>query len=289
MNRVYGRSLRPVIFAFSLIGAIWSLTWTITSFNALQVDDNGAYPKLAPLAIVQGVMYSVALAIEILGIYGAATQRVRVVRLYAFLAAIAGLLVVGVGLMRSITHFTYKNDLIGQCTTLAQSGEVDNAFGIWATNPPTMDEFDAQNYCTDEWNHDSWNEIIATIFEIILALLFTSVAFGYYRQVIDPSSPANAFRAPSNQVRMDIFPSNYNPPYGPGYQPAYAPPYAPPPGSPPSDNKPPEYSYAGGDYKGYQIDKDDKKEDDPFGDYEGPSIPRPLHFAEERDVTTSRY
>lgn len=35
-------------------------------------------------------------------------QRARVVRLYAFLAAIAGLLVVGVGLMRAITHFTYK-------------------------------------------------------------------------------------------------------------------------------------------------------------------------------------
>jgi hypothetical protein len=123
----------------------------------------------------------------------------------------------------------------------------------------------------------------------VLALLFTSVAFGYYRQVIDPSSPANALRAPSNQVRMDIFPSNYNPPYDPGYQPAYAPAYAPPAGSPPSDSKPPEYSYAGGDYLGHGIDKDDKKENDPFADYEGPSIPRPPHFAEERDVTSSRY
>lgn len=35
-------------------------------------------------------------------------QRARVVRLYAFLTAIAGLLVVGVALMRTITHFTYK-------------------------------------------------------------------------------------------------------------------------------------------------------------------------------------
>lgn len=123
----------------------------------------------------------------------------------------------------------------------------------------------------------------------VLALMFTSVAFGYYRQLIDPSSPANAFRAPSNQVRMDIFPSSYNPPYDPGYQPSYAPAYAPPAGSPPSDSKPPEYSYAGGDYLGHGIDKHDKKENDPFADYEGPSIPRPTHFAEERDVTLSRY
>jgi hypothetical protein len=33
----------------------------------------GAYPQLAPLAIVQGVLYSVALAIELFGIYSAAT------------------------------------------------------------------------------------------------------------------------------------------------------------------------------------------------------------------------
>jgi hypothetical protein len=70
-------------------------------------------------------MYSVALAIELFGIYGVASvsrsimtlslaltatlqQRARVVRQYAFLSAIAGLLVVGVGLMRASTHFAYK-------------------------------------------------------------------------------------------------------------------------------------------------------------------------------------
>ncbi|OAX37905.1 hypothetical protein K503DRAFT_742079 [Rhizopogon vinicolor AM-OR11-026] len=282
VNRVYGRSFRPVIFAFSMIGALWSLIWTITSFKELKVDDNGAYPKLAPLAIVQGVLYSIALAIEVFGIYSAASQRARVIRLYAFLCAIAGLLIVAVGFMRSITHFTYKTELISECTTLAQNGQVDTAFGVWATNPQPMNETNALSYCNDEWNRDSWSEIIATIFEIVLALLFTSVAFAYYRQIIDPSSPANALRAPSNQVRMDMFPPNYNPPYDPGYQPSYAPPTGPPP----TDSKPPEYSYAGGDYLGREFDKDDKKEDDPFSDYEGPSIPRPLHFAEERDVTS---
>lgn len=85
----------------------------------------GAYPRLAPLAIVQGTLYSVALAIELFGIFSASSvsrfcndlspgltttlqQRARVVRLYAFLSAIAGLFVVSVGLMRIITHFTYK-------------------------------------------------------------------------------------------------------------------------------------------------------------------------------------
>lgn len=112
----------------------------------------------------------------------------------------------------------------------------------------------------------------------VLCLLFTSAAFAYYRQVIDPMSPANAMRAPSNQARMDLFPPHYNRPYDPEYQPTYAPPL----GAPPSDAKPPDYSYAGGEYLGHGFEKDDKKEDDPFSEYEGPSVPRPLHFAEDR-------
>jgi len=278
VNRIYGRSLRPVVLAFAVMGAIWALAWTIASFKELQVDQGGAYPKLAPLAIVQGVIYSVALAIEIFGIYSLLTQRAWMIRMYAFSSAIAGLLVVGVGFMRCVTHFTYKGELLDECISVSMSGEVDTAFGIWGSNPNPMDQASATSYCNDEWNHDSWTEILATIFEIILCLLFTSAAFGYYRQVVDPTSPANALRAPSNQARMDLFPPHYNRPYDPEYQPAYAPPLGPPP----SDAKPPDYSYAGGEYLGHAYEKDDKKDDDPFSDYEGPSVPRPLHFAEDR-------
>lgn len=252
------------------------------SFKELTVDEStGAYHKLAPLAIVQGVMYSVALGIELFGIYSVLTQRAWMVRMYAFLAGIAGLLVVGVGFMRCITHFTYKSDLINECINVSVNGYVDTAFGIWGTNPAPMTQEAATSYCNDEWNHDSWNEIVATIFEIIASLLFTSAAFAFYRQVVDPLSPANALRAPSNQARLDLFPTHYSPPYDPGYAPAYAPPTGPPP----SEGKPPGYSYAGGEYLGHGMEKDDKKEDDPFADYEGPSVPRPLHFAEDRDAT----
>lgn len=277
VNRIYGRSLRPIVLAFAVMGAIWSLAWVVASFRELQVTENGTYSKLAPLAIVQGVLYSVGLAIEMFGIYSSLTQRAWMVRMYAFLSGIAGLLVVGVGLMRCITHFTYKGELIGECIAISQNGEVDTAFGIWASNPGQMDLNDATSYCNDEWSHDSWSEIAAIIFEIIVCLLFTSAAFAYYRQVVDPMSPANALRAPSNQARMDLFPPHYNRPYDPEYQPAYAPPLGPPP----SDAKPPDYTYAGGEY-GHGFEKDDKKEADPFSDYEGPSVPRPLHFAEDR-------
>ncbi|KAG1778854.1 hypothetical protein EV702DRAFT_141408 [Suillus placidus] len=43
VNRVYGRSLRPVVLAFAVMGAIWALAWTVGNrFSPLD-----PYPKLA--------------------------------------------------------------------------------------------------------------------------------------------------------------------------------------------------------------------------------------------------
>lgn len=124
------------------------------------------------------------------------------------------------------------------------------------------------------------------------------MAFAYYRQLLDPTSPANAHRAPSSQVRMDNYPQHYNPPYnasvpnlGYGYNAPYAggpytgQPYAPPRGPPPAhddsfippyDNKPP--GYTGGDENGGYGNNDSK---DPFADFDGPAKP-----GNERDVTS---
>jgi hypothetical protein len=48
----------------------------------------------------------------VLALIPTSQQRAWMVRMYAFLSGIAGLLVVGVGLMRCITHFTYKVRLL---------------------------------------------------------------------------------------------------------------------------------------------------------------------------------
>ena len=115
--------------------------------------------------------------------------------------------------------------------------------------------------------------------------------------MLDPSSPANAARAPSYQVRMDGYPpAHYNPPYNASVPNlAYnagtytGQPYAPPPGpppprddafAPPYEGKPPGYG-AGegrsleGDLKARSLEKDD-----PFADFDGPSA------GDERDVTS---
>lgn len=127
-----------------------------------------------------------------------------------------------------------------------------------------------------------------------MSLLFASITFSYYRQMLDPSSVVNSSRA-----RGGAQPQHYNPPYAAGpYSFAYggggagapygagagAGGYAPPPGPPPAQSqafvpqydaaKLPEYEQGGylghgaGDAKG---DDDLKGGVDPFSDFDARS------------------
>lgn len=80
-------------------------------------------------------------------------------------------------------------------------------------------------------------------------MFFSSCAFGYLRQMLDPSSVTNATRAPSYGARNGDYPSHYNPAYnagGYGQQPApaysysndaFVPPYEAKPGYAPPEGK----------------------------------------------------
>jgi hypothetical protein len=171
--------------------------------------------------------------------------------------------------------------------------------------------------CSGAWSHDSFNEIISLIIVIgkslrerkidlhltiwratVLGALFSVLSFSFYRQVLDPTSPANSMRAPSNQVRMGAYPSRYNMPEDAptlGYD--YPSKYAPPPGVPPARDEGFVPPYEGdrlpgygagvglaGDAKKGGYDTDGK--DDPFSDFDGPS--RRAVTDDERDVTSGR-
>jgi len=183
--------------------------------------------------------------------------------------------------MRVVTHFLYKSEWITECTTVVQNGSSDWIFGIWDLDPTSnSDQAQPSQYCSRQWSHDSWVEIIAVILEILLGFLFTSLAFAYYRQALDPTSPVNSSRLPSDQTRQDAYPTHYNPPYDGT---AYMPVYLPPPGPPPADGKPPEYKR--GSYISSGEDKD-AKERDPFSDFDGPSVPMPTHWVEDREAAS---
>ncbi|TFK32413.1 hypothetical protein BDQ12DRAFT_692547 [Crucibulum laeve] len=296
VTRMYRRNLRPVVLMFAFLGGLWTLFSGIGFFRSAGVDKLNNAPHLSTFSIVLGALYMGVTAIEAFGLFAAATQKVPFIRIYAFLTALATLIVIVAGLMRTVIHFTLKNEILGACTNI-NDGSTIVYYGFWGpVFRDTLDREDAADWCKRSYDHDSWAEILAFLITSVLAAFFTAVAFSYYRQALDPTSVANASRAPANQARMNAYPSHYNPPYpgpnsGYGYNVPYSgqpyagqPQFAPPPGPPPGNNdrfvppydangKPPGYE---GDGKAGYGGQDDK--DDPFADHQG--------MSGERDVTS---
>jgi len=299
VTRVYRSSLRPVVLFTTFFSGLWTLFSAIGFFRSISVDNDNNVHKLATFATVLGIMYITVFAIELFGFFSAAMQRLPLIRIYALLSVLATAVFIASEVTSVVVHFILKSDILNECTSLATGSTVFvYPFGFFGPEySDNLTQAQAQNWCQSVYNNQSWSGIISMLITSLLALLFLAVTFAYYRQVLDPTSPANATRAPSNQVRTGgAFPSHYNPAYnapnlGYEYNTAYGGPvYAPPPGAPPAqrdapfappydnDSKPP--GYVGGDGKaGYSSDG---KETDPFSDFDGPS----RASEEEHDVTS---
>jgi len=274
VSRVYRRSLRPVILGTTFVAALWALVWAVASFRDITVDKQHA-TKLAVFDIVLGALYMATFAIELLGGVGALVQKILLVRIYAFLSIGVALIIGATELIRVIVHFAFKSELINECTALATGDTISERFGIWGpTESQTLDPEDAQNFCNSAWSHDSFSEILWLLIAVPLSLFFAAVSFAYYRQLLDPTSPANAARAPSAQARAagaGVYPQHYNPPYAGG---AFVPPPGPPPGAESSAYVPeydaaklPAYAAYGEAARAGDSKKDDVG-DDPFADFE---------------------
>lgn len=129
--------------------------------------------------------------------------------------------------------------------------------------------------CNNAWSRDSFSEIAWFIVAAVFGFLFSSIAFAYYRQLLDPTSAANQARAPSAQARAaGVYPTHYNPPYASGGR-GYAPPPGPPPPAAASSVYVPEYDPAKlpdyGEDDATVVDGlggFDKKGADPFADFD---------------------
>lgn len=275
-----------MVIGSGALSAIWTLLCAISSFKDVSIDKDNHFSKLATFSIVLGVLYAVVCAIEIFGTVAAVTQRLPLVMAYATASVGSCLVVVAAGLMGIVIHFVEKGDLITECTTLSTGDTAVIRFGgiFGSSSSETLTPSEAASFCQNAWDHASWSNIISFLLETLLGMLFSLIAIAYYRQCLDPTSAANAFRAPSNQRRTgNMYPDHYNPPYnasvpnlGYGNGPSA---YAPPPGPPPRFNagdsadelgKPPGYDLGGYTSKIDGADKSDSKEN-PFSDFEGTS------------------
>jgi len=271
VSRMTKKSLRSAVIPLALSAAAWSLASTITLFQELGIDRGQHEKKLAAFAIVLGSLYAATTAMFIFGVVAAATKRLALIRIFSVLAIVAAIIIIGAGLLRTIIHFMLKNDLITECTALAQGHDVDFRWGIWSEDPSNnLTPAEAADFCKDAWNHDSFAEIMWLIFEILMMTFFAVIAFSYAQQETAIASGS----------ARDRLPATYAPAYpaGPGYAPGggestvtlpdldYNKPYAPPSGPPPAfDRSLP--SYGGGENDKRDLDPV-KTADDPFADFE---------------------
>ncbi|KAH9034770.1 hypothetical protein EDB85DRAFT_2274387 [Lactarius pseudohatsudake] len=257
VNRVTKQSLRSAVLPLATLGAIWTLISNLSDltyfcdrsaislFQELSTDRAQHEKRLATFAIVLGSLYMGTCAIFIFGIVAAVTRRLALIRIFSFLAIAATVIVIAAGLLRTIVHFMLKNDLISECTVLAQGADVVFRWGIWSADPrDNLKPDEAAKFCKSAWSHDSFSEIawligeidILTSFRTALMSLFSVIAFSYAQQESALVSGA----------RREHLPASYAPAYGagPGYaagdesnlnlpEVQYNQSYAPPPGPPP--------------------------------------------------------
>ncbi|KAJ7178092.1 hypothetical protein C8R46DRAFT_1212808 [Mycena filopes] len=280
-NRAYRTNLRPVVIGVSALSALWSLFSCIGFFRSISIDKEEGVPKLATFAIVLGAVYMLMFLIESFGVVSAASQRLPLVRTYAYMSFATILLTVGGGIFQVVVHFTSKSDILKECTELVGDSTAVYPFGLFGpSRHESIDPEDAAAWCKHEYDQNSWQDIVSLLITIFLACSFSVLAWGYYRQVLDPTSVINFSRAPSNQIRLAAFPSynqqpynasvpnlGYAAPYGASQQQQYAPQqYAPPPGMPPmAGAKAPGYG-PGDAEAGVGYGHDDKE--NPFADFD---------------------
>ena len=64
--------------------------------------------QLTPFAIALGTLYLAACACSVLGVAAAGTQRVPLIRAYAYAGPASALLAVAAAFVETITHFIFK-------------------------------------------------------------------------------------------------------------------------------------------------------------------------------------
>lgn len=200
-------------------------------------------------------------AIEVFGIWAAVRQNLHMVKLYVTLSLFVVVIVFGAEILRLVLHFKFKGPMINECIALVNSdSDPGDGFGFLGSHHPHgLIPADASDYCNSAWSHNTFSDIAWLIFSLIGSLIFSSIAYSYYRQLLDPSSVATRYprRQPDN-VPLDTFRSNneysqYSEQRGLGYN-------AGPSNPPPSEFVPPYEPSKLPGYAGYaeSIEPDSK-------------------------------
>lgn len=141
-------------------------------------------------------MYMLSFAIEVYGIVSVSLQRMGLIRVYLYLTLVTSLLLISAGVLKGISYFSFADELVLQCITLAIEGRgwQKSLFRgrPWPGSEVPYPEQLAHKQCGYAWVHHSWNHIAAVfLFYIIPAIVYYVLVYTYYRQTVDPTHVGN--------------------------------------------------------------------------------------------------
>ncbi|KAG8872584.1 hypothetical protein FRB98_009530 [Tulasnella sp. 332] len=210
VGRMYRRSLRPVILTTSFVAAMWSFIWGGEALFDISGTDNFQYLKT--INLVLGILFLSVGFIELYGFLVAWKQSAPMARIYNYLSILAVLIVIAAESIRFSVYFTQKSSLIGTCTSQATGEDVVTYGSFWgSSSDQVLTASDAQQF---------------------LSVLFVSLAFAFYHQLLLPEQlpPSQAYNM-NNMQREPYNPqSGYQypaPPGAPPFREDYVPPYDP--------------------------------------------------------------
>jgi hypothetical protein len=185
----------PVIAVAGLNG----LRYAFAAHNAIQdaiVDDEEDADNLLMVSLTLGVMYLFAFFIEIYGITAVSMQRLSLIRVYLYLAFLASLLVIGAGITRGVSYFSFAEELVLECVSLAVDGRAYERSTFrsppWPGSVFAIEENFARKQCVYAWVHQSWSQVASVfIFAFLPSALYYFMVFTYYQQTTDPKHSAN--------------------------------------------------------------------------------------------------
>ncbi|KIJ28277.1 hypothetical protein M422DRAFT_784591, partial [Sphaerobolus stellatus SS14] len=199
-GRAFGRSnLRPVVITCTVVATVWSLVWAVCggAFQDINsVKQTTDIKQLATFDIVLGALYAGVAAIELFGLFAAVTRRAPLVRLFVFLSLAVAVITAAAELTRTVVHFSFKSAIKAECFQVS-TDRSDFQFDFWLPTVSGLTNSEAQDFCNRAFSRMSISTIAWLIFATLFALFFASIAYSFYRQLLDPSF----FRAqaPSDQ------------------------------------------------------------------------------------------
>jgi len=195
VSQLYKANWKNPIIA---VAGLNTLRFVFAAYNAFQdaaVDSLEEADNLFLVSLALGAMYLIASVIEIYGVISVSMQRLNMIRIYLYFSLLACVMVIGAGVLNGISYFTFAEELVLECVSLATDGRgyQKSLFHDrpWPGSVCPLMVHDAHKQCIYAWVNQSWYRVTTVfLFSVFPALIYFGLVYTYFQQTITPNHSA---------------------------------------------------------------------------------------------------